>query len=246
MDEQMRLERLVKETEARLKGLQRRLLFEADVAEKPRLRAEVEDLQIRLFEKKKQLGRLSREPMRLKTTGEKHADSIGLSVPCVEPRVGLESTLAIGPRTKVFINYSHHDREWCNQLRDQLCDLEDDGLVVIWDDCWIKQGARWREEAEQVLAVTKVAVLLVSADYLGMDFILHNELPLLLADAESRGAVVLPVILSPCNHMFSRSPLSRFQAVNSSPLSGQSNEEQDHTFAQLAKLIETKLGVVKT
>lgn len=162
--------------------------------------------------------------MRLETTGEKHAGPIGLSVPCVGPGVGLESTRAIGPRTKVYISYSHRDREWCNQLRDQLCDLEGDGLVVIWNDYWIKAGARWREEAERVLAVTKVAVLLASADYPGTEFIFRNELPLLLADAETRGVAVLPVILSPCNHMSSRSPLSRFQAMNSSPISGQSPE----------------------
>ncbi|MEO6810011.1 MAG: hypothetical protein ABI353_12935 [Isosphaeraceae bacterium] len=56
----MRLDRLAREIEARLKELQRRHLFTADVVEKRRLKSEVEDLQAQLFEERKRLGTLSR------------------------------------------------------------------------------------------------------------------------------------------------------------------------------------------
>ncbi len=79
----------------------------------------------------------------------------------------------------------------------------------------------WREEIRQAIASAKVAVLLVSADFLASDFIASDELPRLLAKAESEGTVVSPVIISPYRFEETKG-LSRFQAVNppSRPLAG--------------------------
>lgn len=146
-------------------------------------------------------------------------------------------------RTKVFISYSHQDAEWLKRLRVHLKPLEREHRIEIWDDTRIKPGSRWKEEIEQALATTKVAVLLVSADFLASDFIAADELPPLLSAAEKEGAIVLPVILSPSR--FSRTTsLSQFQAVNdpSKPLIGMAKSKQEAILVKVTEDIETALN----
>lgn len=116
------------------------------------------------------------------------------------------------PRSRVFISYSHEDAEWLERLQKHLAPLERDGALV-WDDTRLKAGARWREEIRGALAETRVAILLVSADFLASDFIATDELPPLLQAAAEDGATILPVIISPCRFERMES-LSRFQSVN--------------------------------
>ncbi|MFO1429479.1 MAG: TIR domain-containing protein [Candidatus Competibacteraceae bacterium] len=142
------------------------------------------------------------------------------------------------PRHKVFISYSHRDSQWLERLQVHLKPLERKGLVERWDDTRIAPGSNWQEEIRQALAATKVAVLLISADFLASDFIAEHELPPLLEAAERDGAVILPVIISPC--LFQETPeLSRFQAVNNParPLVDLPPGEREQTFLKIARTI---------
>ncbi|MDQ3255702.1 MAG: toll/interleukin-1 receptor domain-containing protein [Acidobacteriota bacterium] len=144
-------------------------------------------------------------------------------------------------RTKVFISYSHEDAKFLQRFQVHLKPLEREGLER-WDDTRISTGQRWKEEIEKALASAKVAVLLISADFLASDFIDTEELPHLLAAEEKEGLIVMPVILSPCR--FSRTlSLSQFQAVNSpdKPLTSLSTSEQDAVWDKLSKDIEAVL-----
>jgi hypothetical protein len=74
------------------------------------------------------------------------------------------------------------------------------------------------------------------------DFIVENELPPILSNAEVNGTKIIPVILSHCR--FSREPtLNRFQAANlpSEPLSTASQEERESIYDKLASEIESAL-----
>jgi len=142
------------------------------------------------------------------------------------------------PRNKVFISYSHRDKKWLARLQAHLKPLERKGLVERWDDTRLVPGSNWPEEIRQALAATKVAVLLISADFLASDYIAEHELPPLLEAAERDGAVILPVILSPC--LFQETPeLARFQAVNdpARPLVDRPLGEQEQTFLKVARTI---------
>ena len=145
-------------------------------------------------------------------------------------------------RTKLFISYSHQDSHWLERLQVYLKPLEREGLIVRWDDTRIKPGMRWQEEIKQALASTKVAVLLISADFLASDFITEHELPPLLQAAEQDGALILPVIVGFCR--FEKDPeLSQFQAVNAAdqPLIALKGAAQEKLLWSVAEAIEDAL-----
>lgn len=142
----------------------------------------------------------------------------------------------------VFVSYSHANRGWLDRLKVHLRPLERLGTITLWDDTRIKPGSQWREEIERELEQARVAVLLVSADFLASDFVRTHELPRLLAAAEQRGTLVLSVILSPCRFEQTRE-LSRFQAMNppSEPLVGKRQAGREAVFVALADRIESAL-----
>lgn len=100
-------------------------------------------------------------------------------------------------RQSVFISYSHRDREWLDRLNVHLRPLVREGALVVWDDTKIPSGAAWEREIETALATAKVAILLISADFLASDFVAGSEIPPLLAAARDDGAIILPLIVSP-------------------------------------------------
>jgi hypothetical protein len=118
-----------------------------------------------------------------------------------------------GDRNRVFVSYAHRDLRHLERLRVHLRPQERSGLIDLWDDTRLQPGSDWRRKISDAIASAKVAVLLVSADFLASEFIVGNELPPLLAAAGEEGARVLPVIVSPCRFK-ETSELSKFQAAN--------------------------------
>jgi hypothetical protein len=94
-------------------------------------------------------------------------------------------------RTSVFISYSHADSSWLRLLNTHLKPLTRDQKVEIWSDQKIRKGERWRDRIHKQLAMARVGIFLVSADFLASDFIHAQELPPLLKAAEKEGATLL-------------------------------------------------------
>ncbi len=145
------------------------------------------------------------------------------------------------PRTTVFISYDHRDGAWLDRVRVHLKPLEHDYGVEVWDDTRIRGGATWRAELAVALRSARVALLLVSADFLASDFIVSDELPALLDAARREGLAILPLIVSPSR--FTASALARFQAVNdpARPLVGLPPAEQE---AVLVRMTDQILGAL--
>jgi hypothetical protein len=54
-------------------------------------------------------------------------------------------------RPKVFVSYSHGDRQALKQFQPFLQPLEQDGLVNSWDDTRLQGGDDWPTEIDQAL-----------------------------------------------------------------------------------------------
>ncbi|MGI4862495.1 MAG: toll/interleukin-1 receptor domain-containing protein [Janthinobacterium lividum] len=148
-------------------------------------------------------------------------------------------------RTSVFISYSHADLQWLRMLNIHLETLTREQKVEIWSDQKIRKGARWREQIHKQLAMARVGIVLVSADFLASDFIHAEELPPLLEAADKEGATLLTIIVRPCAGAFQDSPLSQLQAMNGPhmPLSkmnkNQREELMDSVYGELRNIFRT-------
>ena len=143
----------------------------------------------------------------------------------------------------IFVSYSHADQPWLDRLRIHLRPLERDRTIDYWDDGKIQPGTVWRDEIRSAIEKARVAVLLISADFLASDFVAADELPPLLAAAADRGTLILPLLISPCRFMKIPS-LSRFQSINSpsQPLIGLARAESEAMFVKLADAIEDAMS----
>jgi hypothetical protein len=144
-------------------------------------------------------------------------------------------------RTNAFISYSYKDKKYLEELHAHLAHYIRRDAINVWDNTQILPGAKKHEEIGNALQLAKVAVLLVSVDFLASDFIVKNELPPLLSAADLEGATILSVILRPC--AFSDSELAKYQAVNapSNPLSGMTRAKREAVWARVAELIRDAL-----
>jgi TIR domain len=145
--------------------------------------------------------------------------------------------VAMLAQRKVFVSYSHKDARWLERLRVHLKPIERDGIIELWDDTKITAGVQWKGAIREALETSRVAVLLISADFLASDFIAEHELPMLLTQAALGGTIILPVIVSPC--LFNGTALSTFQTVNSpkKPLSILPTSEREQVLVSVAEAV---------
>jgi hypothetical protein len=101
-------------------------------------------------------------------------------------------------RTKVFVSYSHDDRDWLARFLLHIAVLQRRDLVDVWSDARMVAGAEWEEEIENSLSAARVAVLrLVSPAFLASEYIWSHEMPRIVAHSKD-GMAILPLIVRPC------------------------------------------------
>lgn len=100
--------------------------------------------------------------------------------------------------TDIFISYSHKDEAWKDALKQQLQVLQLHTEFAVWDDRQIQVGDNWQPAIEQAIAQAKVAILLVSSDFLSSEFVTRQEIPKFLQRREQEGLRIVPVIVRPC------------------------------------------------
>ena len=137
-------------------------------------------------------------------------------------------------RETVFVSYSHSDSTFLSDVKRHFKPFLQ--KIDFWDDNNIQPGQKWKEEIKQAMSKAKVAILLLSTDFLGSEFIRNEELPELLNAAENEGAVILTVILKPC--LFEEfSEINVYQAMNSPslPVSKMNENEKEELYVNLVR-----------
>ncbi|MFN6568677.1 COR domain-containing protein [Dendronalium sp. ChiSLP03b] len=141
-------------------------------------------------------------------------------------------------RNQVFISYSRQDQEWFDKLQTWLKPMIRKQTLQVWDDTKIKPGTIWREEIKNAMAAAKVAILMVSPNFLASDFIADNELPPLLDAAETEGLTIIWIPLS--YSLYEETEIEKYGAAHppSQPLDTLKPEEQNRVWVDICKKIK--------
>jgi hypothetical protein len=99
---------------------------------------------------------------------------------------------------RIFISYSHRDREWRDRLLTHLSVLKQEGLIA-WSDEELRPGDDWPSELREKIDGSDIAVLLLSANFLASGFISEKEMPALLERRNAGATKLLPLVVTPCS-----------------------------------------------
>ena len=107
---------------------------------------------------------------------------------------------------KVFITYSHNDRQQNTELKTRLAVMESEDKIKLWDDNEILPGDEWYKDISTNLAASDILLYLASATSLASKNC-NKE----LAEALSSDIKVIPIILEDCD--WKKHQLGEFQAL---------------------------------
>jgi hypothetical protein len=112
---------------------------------------------------------------------------------------------------KVFISYSHADEALRQELDKHLMALKRQDLIDVWHDRRITAGEEWADQIDTNLRAADVVLLLVSSDFIASSYCYEKELLEALRRHEQGKAIVIPVILRPCD--WKDLPFGKLQAA---------------------------------
>ncbi len=143
----------------------------------------------------------------------------------------------------VFVSYSHKDKEWMELFRDMLSPLIDAEKISFWSDEHITPGQQWEKEIDKAMKSAKVAVLLVSLNFLKSDFIKNIELPYLLKAAEKEHVKLFWILVSNC--LYEETPLVKYHAANDTRRPLDTIQNKGEATSVVKKICEKLTKVVK-
>jgi internalin A len=149
--------------------------------------------------------------------------------------------LAVAERQGVFVSYAHEDAPWLKQFRTMLAPLVRNASVPIWYDGDIAPGDSWRAKIDTAMKSAKVAVLMVSPDFLASSFIMDVELPYLVEAAQKGELKLTWLMLRKC--ITKGTALREFQALHDTghPFNAMTEPERDQAWVMIAEKIQNLL-----
>jgi hypothetical protein len=98
----------------------------------------------------------------------------------------------------LFFSYSHKDESLRDELEKHLSILKRNGIIDTWHDRRIEAGSVLDASISNNLKNSQIILLLVSSDFLASDYCYDIEMKEAMRLHESKQAVVIPIILRPC------------------------------------------------
>ena len=142
----------------------------------------------------------------------------------------------------LFFSYSHKDEELRNELETHLALLKRQGVISSWYDRRITAGSDFDKTISSELDSSQIILLLVSAHFLASDYCYEKEMTRAIEKHENGGAVVIPVILHPCD--WHSAPFGHLRATptDGKPVSMFANQHE--AFAIVAKDVREAAKVI--
>ena len=111
----------------------------------------------------------------------------------------------------IFFCYAHEDENLRDELEVHLKLLQRQGVVSTWHDRKIVPGKDWKSEIDNYIEAADIILLLVSADFIASDYCWEKEFKRALQRHSAGEAVVIPVLLRPCD--WERAPFGKLQGL---------------------------------
>lgn len=143
---------------------------------------------------------------------------------------------------KLFYSYSHQDEQLRDELEKHLTLLKREGLVDSWHDRSIPLGKEWAGEIDAHLNNADIVLLLVSSDFLASDYCFDKEMTRAMERHGAGEAVVIPVILRPCDWQSAAFGKLQGAPKNAEPVTTWSN--QDEAFLDVAQAIRRAVNAI--
>ncbi|NID05875.1 toll/interleukin-1 receptor domain-containing protein [Luteibacter jiangsuensis] len=110
-----------------------------------------------------------------------------------------------------FFSYSHTDEQLRNELEVHLAMLKREGIIDTWHDRRIVAGENIDRAIDERINWDDIILLLVSPSFLDSAYCFDIELKRAMERHETGEAVVIPVILRPCD--WTRAPFGKLLAL---------------------------------
>lgn len=140
-------------------------------------------------------------------------------------------------RNGIFISYSHRDKKWLDLVLKFLKPYVRQEKITVWEDTQIPIGGNWDEEIKKHLENCRVAVLLVTPDFLASDYIAEHELPVLFDRNQKKDLIIYWVAVS--HSAYKMTELEKIQSANNPlfPLDSLSETECNQKLVEIAEKI---------
>lgn len=132
----------------------------------------------------------------------------------------------------LFLSYAHEDEALHKQLENHLSLLRHQDLLSPWHNRDVLPGACWSDEIDDHLKNADVILLLISANFLASDYCYEIEMQCALERHRRNEAVVIPVILKPCDWF--KAPFGTLQALPRNAKAVTTWSNPDEAFTEIA------------
>src|SRR5258708_27851201 len=134
---------------------------------------------------------------------------------------------------KIFISYSHEDKELRKKPEAHLGALRRQNYINIWHDSNIAAGSEQEGEINKYLESADIILLLISATFMNSDDYCYVEMKRALERHEREGTYVIPVLIRP--YPWKNTSLAQFGILPKSHVPVTESPDPEEAFCDIAK-----------